>query len=220
MEKVSKSTKRFNKNLAKLDDQRNRLLEEGKFSLASGMGKLVIIASKSVDYESNYSPDKQVELFIEEGEQLQEQLRPYHADVVLRKSALYDDIISHVHDKEVSDMIFIGHGSIGAFWLEGDTKLGWQDLAHENKESLMGTDRHLKLGQIVQRVCGNFPVRSVPLGTPVVADLMNVIAPLGKAIPDAHPDESLFRPVYTHNGDMVSQVHAMNERFSDQNDRK
>jgi hypothetical protein len=216
----SRSEKRFNKEITKLAETRDRFMHEGRLSLPSGLGKLAIIVSTSPDYRNKeLTPAEQKVAFLEEGERLRQSLAPNHQQVILRRRAYPEEIKMDLNDPDVTDMILIGHGSIGNLWTDGyGGSFNWQD-AVRNARSLLGNG-HLKQGEFVQRMCGNFPLATVPLGTVVASDLRNIKAATGQRVPDIHPEESLFTPVYSSNENIVQQIYELNEQFKHQHEPK
>lgn len=231
---LTRSEKRFTRDLNQLNETRNRLIDEGRFSLEQGLGRLVIIVSTDPDY--NFIRDWAAEgkkythrdvddyvsyqkrAFIEEGEKLTEAYRrnKTHQEVNLKTAAYSKDIELDIQDPEVTDMILIGHGSIGCFRLNGGGNLDWKDLANMNRRRLLNKG-HLKQGNFIQRTCGTFSKLTVPLGASVALDLTLVIAPAGETVADVHPDEQLFKPVFSSNENFIDQVIDLNTRFSHQN---
>lgn len=185
-----RSAGRFDRNLEKAVIQHDRRLSEGKLSLPSEIGKLVIVVSGAVDNNrSALSPDQQRNAFNNEADELASNRKNLHADVIVKRKATELELGFDLSDKEVSDIILIGHGNIGDFWLANGGHFGWRQVANYA--------RNLKQGKIEQRICGNFPRKdSVPLATFGVSDQRRLIAPLGHVIDDEFPNESLFEPVY------------------------
>ncbi len=87
------------------------------------------------------------------------------------------DVEFVIQNHAVSTLAFIGHGSLGAWW-RYDSKvhspMTWYQLA--------ALTTHLKRGIVEQRTCASAPdLRSVrlPIGTFLVTDQRNAIAPVG-----------------------------------------
>ncbi len=201
-----RSQKRFEKNVKKAVDAREELLQKNKLSVARGAGKLVIVVAGRADWNSGVSEEDQKKAFHEEADMLAEKSQPMHEKVeVVRKSNSLD-LEMHLRDKEVSDLVLIGHGSIGDFWTDDGGHFGWKDFSNNMN--------HLKQGNIVQRVCGHYALStSVALGTFNVSDQRNVIAPVGKMIPDINPDESLFVPVYEKAHNTVEDILELTRKY-------
>lgn len=217
----TRSEKRFAKDVEKLVETREQYLELGKLSLKSGEGKLVIVVSTSPDKrDTDHTPAEQKKIFLEEGERLQALRAPKHQDTVMRPRAFSEDIRMDMNDPEVTDMIFIGHGSIGNFWTDGRKRnFDWLDVA-KNARGILHNSAHLKQGAIEQRMCGDFPMETVPFGTAIVSDLRNLHAATGMRIDVDHPSEDLFKPVYAANDDLAIQIADLNHTFKHQNKDK
>lgn len=186
-----RSEKRFSRDLEKAVVEHGRKLEEGKLSLDSRAGKLVIVVSGNTDHRSKFSHEEQRKAFNNEADEIAARRDGLHGGVEIKRKATDMELGFDFADKEVSDMVLIGHGNIGDFWLENGEHFGWGRAAKYA--------RYLKRGTIEQRVCGNFPLKtSVPLGTFALADQTRLIAPLGHAIDDVYPDEGLFKPVFSN----------------------
>lgn len=173
-----------------------RHLEKGHFSLPRELGKLAIVASFGTVENSKFSPQKQRDVFMEEGEWLQEEyIRGGDYDEVELYQAPDARVIREIlRDREVSGVVLVGHGGVGHIILPHGEFFGWQDVATES----MRRRGHLKLGDFVQRTCGHIPPSglTVPLPTFAVADQRKIRMPLGEAIPDEHPDDNSFRQIY------------------------
>lgn len=204
----SKSERRFVRKVDSFVQQRERLLDTRQFSLEPLMGRLAIHVSTAADLRSHNSPDEQKRIFQEEGEYLKEWYE---------QQGLYDEVklITHTNrmelgmdiaDKDVAGLVTIGHGSLGDFWLpNGEGHFDWEDVARNSK-------RHLKLGNIHQRTCGNVYKKSLPWGTFAAADQTRITAATGEAIPEEHPPAKFFSPIFTtpHNDreQLLAKVHA------------
>ena len=92
----------------------------------------------------------------------------YAVEVAL--NATSSDTVSMIQSPHITDIVVIGHGSLtDVDFPEGS--MDWWDASIQTT--------HLKTGQFVQRICGHFSRRlNVPLGTFVVADQRQVIAPV------------------------------------------
>lgn len=219
-----RSEKRLHKNIEAASQRRQLLLDEGKLSLASGAGKLVIIVSSAPAYGATHlEPREQHKAFLEEAYNLKAERKSLHQDVKVRSRAVVLDIKFDFADPEVTDIILIGHGCISALWAEGGKYFDWQSASKATT--------YLKQGNIEQRMCGNLPTEkvrldsgevieklppnySVPLGTFAVSNLVNVLAAPGIVLPDVKPNEQLFQPVFQSNACPVEQIAAFNEQFS------
>ena len=206
----SRSEKRLHKRLRRAVDQRQRQLEAGKFSAKSGEGKLSIIISSAVTPDTTYaSKGREPWYFRLEAECLKEQRSSEHQEVLLRERGSADDVKTDLADPDVTDIIFVGNGTINALFLSGDKYFTWWDAARASTA--------LKQGRVEQRMCGHFPPDvpyHVPLGTFAVSDLRNVTAATGMVIPDRDPADELFQPVFSSPEDPIGQIQDLNERFA------
>lgn len=204
----SRSLKRTHKRIAKAAARRDDLLEKGKLSLPSGQGILSIIVSGDADHKTNLSPAAQHKHFMEEAERLRAERQSQHQHVNIQPRAVALDIGFDLADKEVTDIIMIGHGSIGALWLDGGKgKLDWEKVVKKTA--------FLKRGKFEQRMCGNFPLDyNVPLGTFAVESLSSVIASPNIIVPNIHPDDSLFIPIYNDVDGLRQQIGALNDKYN------
>ncbi|MCA9333731.1 hypothetical protein KC963_01670 [Candidatus Saccharibacteria bacterium] len=204
----SRSLKRTHKKLAKAAAHREDLLAKGKLSLPSGEGILSIIVSGAPDHKTNLSPEAQHMHFMEEAERIKGDREPQHQEVRIRPRAVPLDIKMELADPEVTDVVMIGHGSIGALWADGrGGKFDWEQVARN-------TD-YLKQGSFEQRMCGNFPLAyNVPLGTFALSTLSKLTAAPNIVVPNIHPDDDLFVPVYNDVDGVRQQIHALNEKHS------
>ena len=173
-----------------------RHLEKGHFSLAPELGKLAIVASLGTVENSKLSFQRQQDVFMEEGEWLQEKYirEGDYKDVELYQAHDARVIREILRDREVSGIVLVGHGSAGHIILPHGEFFGWQDVVSKSWRRR----GHLKLGDFVQRTCGHIPLSglTVPLPTFAVADQRKIRMPLGEAIPDEHPDDNSFRHIY------------------------
>lgn len=201
---------------------REKKLAAGKLSLPSGEGILAIIVSNQPDSNSPTPDDRQRQAFHNEAERLQEQRRTAHQEVVIRRRAVARDIKFDLTDPEITDVIMIGHGSIGCLWTEKNGRLDWHMVAKATSA--------LKQGKIEQRMCGGFRKQraeygatreeriyqnySVPLGTFAVSNLGNLLAAPNVIVPDVNPPDALFKPVFADEQDVVAQIAALNEQHA------
>lgn len=170
-------------------EQREQKIRNGMVSLPSHLGKMVIVVSNSIFLDSEYDSETQWQAFHDEADRFAELGAGYYGGLEVRRSAKLSEIKDDLRDKEVSDMVFIGHGSIDKFWLDNGHSLGWGRVAKYAK--------YLKQGRLEQRMCGNFNhFSAVPMGTFALWDQRDLVAPLGEEIDDVCPDETLFGPVY------------------------
>lgn len=168
---------------------REQKIHDEMVSLPSQLGKLVIVVSNRIFKNSEYDSETQWQAFHDEADRFADLRAGYYGGLEIRRSAKLTEIRDDLRDVEVSDMMFIGHGTIDEFWLDDNHSLGWRQVAKYA--------RYLKQGCIEQRMCGNFNHYSaVPMGTFALVDQRDLIAPLGEAIDDVCPDEALFEPVY------------------------
>ena len=223
----SRSHRRLLKDIDKAAEKRLHLLDEQKFSLPSGEGKLAIIVSRVPDYRTkNVSAEQQHKAFLEEAYRLQQQRLSDHQEVMIRPIAVVGDMKFDFGDPEVTDIIMIGHGCISSMWADGGRYFDWHDAAKATS--------FLKQGKIEQRMCGNLPSKksktnelgilateelphkySVPLGTFAVRELVNVTAATGMSIPDVDPSDELFRPIFSATHISVpEQIQVFNETYA------
>ena len=204
---AKRSLPRTLKDVDKAALKREKLLETGELSLPSKVGKLSIVVSTAPDFKSRLTSEEQRYYFLEEAEIIKEQRAGQYGGIVIRPRAVSNDIKIEFADNEVSDIIFIGHGSIGAIWADGNGgKFDWRQVSKATT--------HLKQGKIEQRMCGNFPLDyDVPLGTFAVESLRNIIAAPNIAVPDAHPPDSLFQEIFNDTDGVRYQINALNERY-------
>jgi len=203
----SRSAKRLRKQLVAAIEKRERLLQE-PFSLESELGKLVIVVSSAADLKSQTPPDKQYATFIDEAERLKAERGSRHAAVEIKPKAFPMDISFDLADRDVSDLIFIGHGSISNFWTDGQRRnYDWRDVSKGAS--------HLKTGVIEQRICGHLPEEvklHVPLGTFALANLENLYAAPGKQLPDDQdPGDAVMERVYSNHIPLLDQIQHLNE---------
>ena len=208
----SRSQKRLMKHLSKAAERHDRLLDEDKVSLESGLGQLAIIVSSRKNFRSVYTNPselgRETRYFVEEAERLAAERASRHQEVVVRRRAVARDMALDFANPEVTDIILIGHGSIECMWTDPKGYFTWRDAA---KSAV-----RLKRGKIEQRMCGDFSTTApyqVPLATFAVADFRDVLAATGKVIPDRDPADALFQPVYDGSGDVLAQIDALNERY-------
>jgi hypothetical protein len=221
---VSRSQKRLIKDIAKLSERRERLLDKGKLSLPSGEGLLAIIVSRVPDYHSELSPREQHKAFLEEAERIgQERSKDHHA-VAVRPMPATASMRMDFADPEITDIILIGHGSIGCLWVDGGRYFDWHMAAK--------AAHTLKQGRIEQRMCGNLPPKtgktrdmkaesiphkySVALGTFAVSNLGNVLAAAGREVSEINPPDELFQPIYTSHGTAPEEIEAFNQMYGEQ----
>ena len=205
---ASRSLKRTQNHIAKASLRRQDLLDKQKLSLPSGDGVLSIIVSKSADQKATTIPEEQYKAFIEEAERLAHEREQSHQEVRIRPFAVPLDIKMELASPEVTDVIMIGHGSIGCLWTDGGGYLGWKEVAKATN--------YLKQGRIEQRMCGSFPLQyNIPLGTFAVTSLSNVWAAPNLVVPDVNPADELFRPIYNDSDGVRKQIEALNEAYGD-----
>lgn len=202
-----RSLKRTHKQLAKAVEQRDRLIDKERLSLPSGEGILSIIVSKSPSFKTNLTADEQYSAFMDEAEDLKELNEYAHQEVRIRQRAIPTDIKMEFADPEVTDIMMIGHGSIGTLWVDDGGKLGWRDIAKSAK--------YLKQGTIEQRMCGNFPLEfNVPLATFAAASLDKIFAAPNVVVPDINPPENIFIPIYNNQTDLLTQINDLNSQYT------
>lgn len=220
---LSRSEQRLLKRIDKASARREALLQDGKLSLPSGLGKLAIIVSRSPDDGAGrLAPKEQHMAFLKEADDLKEHRQGLHQEVVVRPIAVMEDMKLDFADPEVTDIMLIGHGSINAMWTDGGRSFDWEVASKAAS--------YLKQGKIEQRMCGNLPSKklqfssgkyveelphgySVPLGTFAVSDLRNVIAAPGIVVPDMNPSSELFMPIFSADTNAAKQVADFNAEF-------
>ncbi|MBC7512068.1 hypothetical protein H7142_00190 [Candidatus Saccharibacteria bacterium] len=204
---IRNSEKRFHKQLEKAEVRHAAALELGRVSLPIAEGKLAIMHSFGTTINSQYSPEDQKRIFKQEAEMVAaSEFASQYADTQILPVANGMDMDFMLMDREVAGMVLVGHGTIAAFRMNEGKYYNWQNAERASKE--------LKLGHFVQRTCGQFTVpQPVPLGTFVVADRRNCIAPVGIPIDDANPDESLFTAVYENEHVGAADILVLREKF-------
>lgn len=178
--------------------KRNRLIENGHFSLPPGEGILAILCSYAGTAYDAEKIEKQelidLRVFRSEALKLGELASKQGIKTEVILNAKTNDLLDTVGDKEISDITVIGNGNFSSVSLL-DGSLDWQDLSTHSS--------HLKLGRFTQRHCGIFANNlNVPFGTFVVSDLSNVLAARGKMIRPRgldHPDAKLIQPIFNAN---------------------
>lgn len=204
-----KHVRRFNLRLkgAVVEYERKRLAAQ--VSLPSRIGKLVIVVSNQTFGRSEYPENVQREAFHAEAEQIADLKTGYYGGVEIRRKANAPDIAADLGDKEVSDMIMIGHGAIDGLWLDTGGTLRWRAVAKHA--------RFLKQGRIEQRMCGHFNgFDAVPLGTFALLDQRKLVASVGEELDDVCPDESLFQPVYEKSHNTVEDIKGLIRSYEHQ----
>ena len=185
--------------------KRQELLDAGRLSLPRGAGKLAILVAQDPTISHTTSGFKLRQAFLAEAERLREERLGDNQDVVVRRHVTPSLIKHELIDPEVTDMVLIGHGSIGSFQCDGSgNNFDWYGVSR--------AVTHLKQGNFEQRMCGSFPVGkyAVPMGTFAVADLTNVVAAAGRKVDDINPDEALFQPVFTEPDGPIQQIRQLN----------
>lgn len=211
-EQLSRGGRRIRREALVAADSWQRKREAGRLSLPSGMGKLAIFPSNYTTSKSNVSEKDQRDGFRVEAEMLAEQRLGQHQEVQVHQAAYNGQIKAALRDPEVTDIIVIGHGSIGCFWADGFTKnFNWKDVA--------GATGSLKQGRFEQRTCGSFRTAyNVPLGTFAVSQLENVIAAPGKNLPDLGVQDSAFVPVFQPGAetanDVIDRLNSLHDSYA------
>ena len=190
--KRAKNNRHFVHLLEKYSDRRQRLLEAGKLSLPSHEGCHMVIVSPAADYNSSLTPEQQKTVFLTEGERIAEELTRLKrfGGVTLTRTVNDTEFGMAIKDPEVSDITLIGHGSISALMMPQGVSYDWQDVAR-------AANTNLKQGVFMQRTCGNVYKRRVPLATFMMADMTNYYGAIGVSVPEEHPSDELFVPLYT-----------------------
>lgn len=175
------------------------LYAERTFSVAPGMGYIAILCSETNDwlYEPG-SPEAiaEIELFAREAKQLKEIARLAGRSTRIFAKADYAAMAEVLGDRDATDVITIGHGSLSTFDVPGteEDTVDWSDVSDL-------TD-HLKTGNFSQRHCGGVSrTLAVPLGTFALADIRNLFAAVGTSFePKTIFDEEVrkLKAVFTH----------------------
>ncbi len=203
---TEKHVRRFNSRLRRAVKEHDKKLDNGDVSLPSRIGKLVIVVSNRVFKYSQYTAEVQRDAFHEEADAIADLREGYYGGVEIRRSAIGLDIVQDLEDREVSDMIMIGHGAIDCFWLDSGGSLRWRAVAQHA--------RYLKQGRIEQRMCGHFnSFDAVPMGTFALQDQQKLVATVGETIDDVVPDESLFRSVYHKSQNSADDINALIKQY-------
>ena len=165
---------------------RNRMLDEGLFSLDAGTGQSIVITSGS-DNEERESLAEHAQMLVED------KTRAFFGATILSQPNILD-VKDKIADPEVASIAFIGDGNFSGFNLNiPDTELAmilsWYKLAS------MAT--HLKRGIVEQRTCTriNNPHKDVRVALPafIVADQTAILSTVGEAFATHHGHE-VFTP--------------------------
>jgi hypothetical protein len=168
-------------------DKWSQLQKDGLYSAPIQDGVVAIVAS---NYPYNYlryqddgdfdpakahkEDDFDIYEFNNEAIQLVEELGMVGLTTELLTNADFSDVRNAVRDREISDMIFIGHGALAGIFLEGAKN----DFFDWKQASEIST--HLKTGYVTQRQCGIQPRDFNPaLGMFLVKDITRVRAARG-----------------------------------------
>lgn len=152
----SRSERRLYRDIETASQRRQTLLDDGKLSLASGAGKLVIFVSSAPAFgAAHLEPREQHRAFLKEAYILKEIKASQHQEAVVRPKAVITDIKLDFADPEVTDITLIGHGCISSVWTEGGKNFDWRSASKATG--------YLKQGKIEQRMCGNLPANKVKL---------------------------------------------------------
>jgi hypothetical protein len=211
--KLSRSEKRLRKDLVKAVGKREGLLRAGKLSLPSGEGVLSIIVSGRGTYPGildHETVEREHEARLQEAKAVKKKLEHQHkGGVLIRPRAYIQDIKFDLADPIVTDLIFMGHGTINGICTDDDSRyFSWQDASRASN--------HLKQGVVEQRMCGHFSSDislSVPMGTFLVSKLADLRAAVGVVLPLADASNSrehLFETVFTAEEPLIEQVLALN----------
>ncbi len=207
-----KSLRRFHNHIDRHVDERAKKLRQGKLSEATGgEGKLAIIVSTAAKDRGGLSSDEQRLAFLDEADRLADERRDDHKDVSVLKVFGRRAVDMVLRDRRVSDIVLIGHGTIGSIVLP--EKGGFGSSYYDWLEATKQVD-HLKQGTIEQRMCGNFPLfSSIPFGTFLVSDQRRVVAALNRAVPDRDPNPDMFQPVFTQANVSAETIRSLPIRF-------
>lgn len=133
---------------------------------------------------------QELEMFCSEAEHIANALYQREHDVQVIRNISAQSLESVFKDREISDVVLIGHGALSHIWLDSGEDYDWADVS-------AATD-HLKTGVIVQRFCGHIVRQtSVPFATFAASDHSRVIAPVGSyfAPEDDPEDDDLLKPI-------------------------
>jgi len=204
---AERRAKHFHNKLDNAVENRLRKFEQGKLSLPSGAGRLVIVASQAIDLRAPIDESEQRRHVNELADRLAAERAHLHQEVVVARHVAPLVMNMDLVDPTVTDMILIGHGSIGNFWGENGVRIDWQDV-----NEAMSKRGVLKQGSIEQRTCGHFAVNTaVPWGTFAVSDQRNLVAATGVPVDDIR-DDTMFKPIYDKPHNTVEDIIALNQR--------
>lgn len=179
-------------------EKRANLLADSRLSLPEGLGYTAVICStESTEERDSPAAAEQISHFKNETAEIAWNLYTKGRTVEDIVTDSINDVRAVVGDEECTDIIVVGNGSYSTLWLS-DNHLSWWNLSQMSN--------HLKTGEFTQRTCGHIGRTdrlNISLGTFAMANLNKLVAPVGLAINDEHPDESAFRKVY--GSDMVSK---------------
>lgn len=204
---MASDRRQYEKSVNKWDD----LHERGAYSVEQSVGFVGVIVA-TFPFNSTFNLDEGLsaekiaklkdkrdhEVFKIEGSEICRRLGNKGIRSVLALDASADDTTDLIRDPMVSDLIFIGNGSISDLFIRGakNNLFDWYRAAQASS--------HLKTGRITQRQCGIIRRRlPVPLGTFMASNVTEIRAAYDRFF---NP-KSLNDPVNNH----LVQVFPTNE---------
>ncbi len=169
------------------------LRESGKLSAPEGTHYGIVVSSDWDRKTENHKKKNHLE-YVAEAEEQADRLRADNREVTIGIARTGQDLAKIVGNRAISDLFFIGDGTLSNFWFPGKNKsFTWWNMSRSMD--------HLKNGYVIQRHCGvRWSALNVALGTFAVRDMRNVLAPVGEEfLPESLDDEAanyLIGPVY------------------------
>ncbi len=185
----------------------DRLLQAGALSVEPRLGQLAILVSDWTRDDVPLSPEAQVAAMNEEADILEALAKEqgHYADVDIRRRVNRATMLDAINDDEIAGITLIGHGNASTLYTRGASSLKWYTAA-------ASTD-HLKLGELVQRMCGRVFDGEIAIGTLLVADQRKVYAALGQSVPDFVIEDDLFVPVYDKPQNTPDEIAALHAKY-------
>lgn len=184
---MASDRKQFREALGKWES----LQEKQRFSLPKDMGATAIMHAVATTGDTDEVRAKELAAFEQEAYDFANKI-----DYTGREARIIRGISNRAFcrqvllDKEVSNVIVIGHGNFSNILTDKWRKIDWKDVSYMAD--------HLKTGFFMQRFCGNYMRNlSVPFSLFAVSDPRQITAPRGTAFsPEINPDdEKLIKPV-------------------------
>lgn len=160
------------KQFARAMDRWEGLWEKRRFSVSPKIGTTAVFHSYWPIDSHTAASNKEREIFADEAMTIARllELKGYDSEVIHGITA--EGLDNVLTDPIVSDVVLIGHGNLSNVFLDNGEKYDWRRVSQ--------TADHLKMGDFVQRFCGNnMRMMSVPLGTFAVSKHFNVYAAVG-----------------------------------------